>query len=102
MYEAISAAQKLYSAMLRQAEFEQIKLTAEGWLARRPGGGNPHSKFAARHGCEWNKKEDSDLMKAYFRIDSVQMIALAHRRTEGSILSRMRHLIDGVAISYGE
>lgn len=83
-----------------QAQIEQLKtpaLTSEGWDNVRPNGTPAlpatQARFALRHGCTWNAKEDRDLVSKWLQFTSVETLAQRHRRTEGSVRSELQRLL---------
>ena len=74
----------------------QNVVTPEGWSAVRANGTPPTDeqlRFASRHGCEWNDKEDRDLVTKWMQFASIETLARTHRRTEGSVRSELQRLL---------
>lgn len=72
------------------------QLTPEGWAAVNLAGSPPSRaqlRHADRHGCAWNEKESRDLLRSFLQRDSVGLISINHRRSEGSINSRLGYLL---------
>lgn len=87
---AIAEAQRL---------LEQLKtpqLTKEGWSTTRANK-TPNTveqkEFAFRHGCEWNNKEERDLIRKWLQFTSVDTLANIHQRTGGGIRSELQRLL---------
>lgn len=79
------------------AELEAApRLTAEGWLAHKPNLREPNTQFAPRHGCAWNETEQRDLLRGYLAGQSLENLAIKHRRTASSLRSELQRLLGDV------
>lgn len=102
----LSAAQgavRILEMRIREGQkvLEDIKrctpqLTPEGWAALNLAGSPPsrnQQRFADRHGCAWNEKESRDLLRSFLQRETVEVIALQHRRSEGILNSQLSRLL---------
>lgn len=92
--ESLTAAIAEAQRLLEQLKTPQ--LTTEGWSTTRANKtpNTPEQKgFAPRHGCEWNNKEERDLIRKWFQFASVDTLAKVHQRTEGGIRSELQRLL---------